>query len=73
MAINYSRLFDLMNTKGLSANALYLKGIITEHTAQQLRKNNPISLKHIDSICQFLRVPIEQVVEITLDDPSEED
>lgn len=71
MSISYSKLNKLLNNVGLSANALYLKGVITEHTAQQIRKGSPVNIKHIASICHYLNVPIEDVVEVIQEDQSE--
>lgn len=65
MSISYKLLLDYLDRKGLSVNHLYEVGIITDNAAQNIRKGKPVSLKHIDSICNYLNLPIEKVVEIT--------
>ena len=67
MAISYKKLMNYLDRKGMSVNYLYSQRVITDAAAQNLRKGKPVSLKHIDAICQFLGVPIEQVVEIISD------
>ena len=67
MSINYKNLFKLLDKKGYSVGYLIKNGIVGDYSGRKIRKGDPVDLKYIDNICQFLRVPIEQVVEIKLD------
>lgn len=68
MTISYDKLDKYLSRKGMSVNYLYTNKVITDNAAQNIRKGKPVSLKHIDSICQFLNLPIEDVVEIIPDE-----
>lgn len=67
MGISYKLLLDYLDKKGLSVNKLYEEGVITDNAAQNIRKGKPVSLKHIESICKYLNLRIEEVVEIISD------
>jgi len=68
MSIDYSKLENLLNLKGESYNSLKSKKIISDYAMRQLQGGLPTSLKYIDGICQYFNVPIEEVVEIKLED-----
>ena len=72
MTVSYDRLKNLIEPKGISLKFLFNNGIITHYAYSQISKGNPVSLKDIDNICQYLNVPIEQVVEIIPDVKTEE-
>lgn len=67
MVVSYNKLKSLMNRKGESFNSLKEKGVISDHAMRQLSSCEPTSLRHIDSLCQYFKVPIEDIVEIKLD------
>lgn len=67
IAISYKPFIDYIEKRGMSVNTLLEKGVYTDTTARLIRKGEPISLKHIDAICRYLDLPIEQVVRITKD------
>ena len=68
MSVSYDKLRCLIEPKGMSLKHLYNEGVISHHAYRMILKNNYVSLEHIDSICQYLDVPIEDVVEIIPDD-----
>lgn len=69
MAISYTKFIDLCLTRGLSLNDLKKRGVISDFAYRSIISGEPVSLKHIDKICQHLDLPIEQVVEIIPDEP----
>src|SRR5690625_7031562 len=72
MSVSYEKLHKILNKKGYSIGYLISNGIIGDFSGRKLRRGEPVDLKYIDNICQFLQVPIEQIVEIKLDERSEE-
>lgn len=68
MAINYEKLFEVLNRNGESLNSLFSKGIITDYASRQIRNGESISLKYIEQICKYFNLPIEEIVEIKLDE-----
>jgi len=72
MSISYEKLHKILNKKGYSIGYLISNGIIGDFSGRKLRRGEPVDLKYIDNICQFLQVPIEQIVEIKLDEPKQD-
>ena len=72
MSISYEKLHKLLNTKGYSLYALYKKGVISDMASRSINAGKPVSLSHIDSLCQYFNLPIEQIVEIKLDGVSDD-
>lgn len=68
MAISYNEFIKYLDSKGLSLNQLRRKNIITQHTYEKMIAGEPVNLKYIDAICQYLNMPIEQVVKIEKDE-----
>jgi len=68
MSVSYRKLISILSKKGYSLNSLVEKGVITDFSSRKISKGEHIDLKHIDSICQFLNLPIEDVVEIIHDE-----
>ena len=71
MALSYKVLLDYIEPKGITLKSLYRKGVITHYAYTRMLKNEPVSLEHIESICKYLKIPIEQVVEIKYEDESD--
>lgn len=69
MPISYAPLRKYLKENKLSPNKLYELGIITTNTATKINNDQTMNLSTIDTICQYLNVPIEQVVEIIPDEP----
>lgn len=67
MSVSYDKLRNLIEPKGMSLKHLYNEGVISHHAYRMILKNDYVSLEHIDSICQYLNVPIEKIVEINPD------
>jgi len=67
MAVNYDKLHNILNRKGLSIGTLIKEGVIKDFSGRKIRNNDYVDLSHIDALCQYLNVPIEEVVEIIPD------
>lgn len=72
MAISYENFISLCLNKGISLNDLRKKGVVSDFAYRSILSGEPVNLKHIDSICQYLKLPIEQVVEIIPDEETSE-
>ena len=64
MKISYEPLFNYIEKRGLSINSIHKAGVYGANAAQQIRNNEPVSLRIIAEICGYLDVPIEQVVKV---------
>lgn len=71
MTISYAPLRNYLANKGLSPNRLYKLGIITTNAATAINNDRHVSLRVMDEICTYLRIPIEQAVEIIPEDSNE--
>lgn len=67
MAISYTPLMRQLAEKRLKKQVLLHNGI-SAMTIAKFGKDEPVSLPVIDRVCQILKCPIEDVVEITLDE-----
>lgn len=63
--ISYAPLFKTLDKKGLVISSLRDQGIHPT-TIAAINSNESIKLEKVDKICNILRVPIEQVVEIII-------
>ena len=64
MAIQYSKLFKLLEERGIQKTELQ-KGIgISSATMAKLTKNEPVSLKVIEEICGFLKCQPGEIMEM---------
>lgn len=66
--IDYSPLWETMRKKGISTYALLKNYQFSKGTLDSLKHNRNVTLYTIDTLCQILQVPIEEVVTITLDE-----
>lgn len=64
MTFTYKPLLEIIEKQGISINQLYEQGVITDHSANNIRKGRPVSISAIANICRYLNVSIDQVVEI---------
>lgn len=72
MAISYENFIEMLLDRGLTLNELKKQKVISDFAYRSILSNAPINLKHIDNICQYLKLPIEQVVEIIPDEETSE-
>ncbi len=72
MTISYAPLRKYLKENNLSPNKLYESGVITTNTATKINNDIPMRLSTIDGLCQYLKLPIEQVVEIIPDEETSE-
>lgn len=66
--ISYEPLISYLESNGYTVNELKKQKIINATTAQQIRNGDPVSLRIIDRICQYLNLSIEQVVRFEKDE-----
>lgn len=69
--VSYKPLLKTLVDKDLSLSEFQKKGLMSSRTQAKIKKNEPITLSTIISICHFLEVPIEQVVEVLPKDKSD--
>jgi len=69
--ISYEKLYRLLDKKGESLTGLFKKGVIRDYPSRMIRSGDYVSIKYIASICRYLNVPIEDVVEVIQEDQSE--
>lgn len=67
MCFTYKKLDALLNRKGLSYNKLFEIGVVTNYTSRKLRAGKSVEVKYLVSVCKFLDVSIEDVIEISPD------
>lgn len=70
--VSYESLREYLLNNGRTINHLRKNGIINSNAAKQLAEDDPVSLRVIADICQFLNLPIEDVVEVKLEHESSE-
>ena len=63
MPIKYDKLFAVMKKKELTTYKIRKDNIISEGTLQNLRKNNHISTKTIDALCNALNCQPGDIME----------
>ena len=59
----YDKLFEMMNSKGISTYKLREECILDSKTVRRLRANENVEMKTLDRICCFLDCKIEDIVE----------
>lgn len=70
----YEKLYKLLNKKGESLTGLFKKGVIKDYPSRMIRAGKGVNIEYIADLCRYFNVPIEEVVEIKLEDePSESD
>lgn len=63
MGLKYYRLWDLLNRKGMKKTDLL--AITNSTTLARLGKNEDVSTKTIEKICEFLNCQPEDIMEYT--------
>lgn len=69
--VNYQPLFVTIAKKNTNLSKLTEEGVISSATQAQFKKNEPVRLATIAKVCRYLNVPIEEVVEVNLEDHPE--
>lgn len=64
---NYQPLRDYLDARGLTVKSLMREVGFTTNVAVALNNDKPVTIDMLANICRHLNVPIEQVVNITLD------
>ena len=64
----YKNIPEKLKESGYSTYRIREEKILSEGTMQSIREGKPVNIKTIDTICQILHCPIEEVVEILQDD-----
>ena len=68
MAIIYDRFFRLLEERKVSSYRLRHDKVLPETTLTAMRKNQSVTIKTIDSLCAYLNVQPEQLMEYVQDD-----
>ena len=63
MSISYDRLWKLLIDRKMNRTQLRLNSGISSNSLAKLGKNEPVNLEVLLKICEYLKVPIESVVE----------
>lgn len=63
---NYQPLRDYLDTHGLSVKWLMREVGFSTNVAVALNNDKPVTIEILANICRYLNVPIEQVVNISL-------
>lgn len=66
--ISYDPLFELMKKRKISMYKLRKETGLSKRTTYHISLGKPVSLGTLEKICDYLKVPIEKVVEIKFDD-----
>lgn len=64
---SYQKLRKLIDSRGISFRTLRTECGITSNVATDLNNDRPVTIDKLAIICRYLNVPIEEVVEITLE------
>ena len=67
MAVSYNKLWKLLIDKNINKTQLHEKAKISTNAIAKLGKNETVSLSTLESICNALECPIEEVVEFVPD------
>jgi len=65
---SYKPLFEYIERRGITMNQLINKNVITDHSANNIRRGDPVKIDMLVNICRYLKVPINQIIEIDLED-----
>lgn len=65
--ISYMSFWNTLEQKNISTYKLMKEALIAPTTIQRMRKNESISVRSIDEICQYLNCQITDVIEIIPD------
>ena len=68
---SYEKLYKLLDKKGESLTGLFRKGIIKDYPSRMIRAGKGVNIEYIADICRYLKVDIEDVVEIIHEDDPE--
>lgn len=66
--IDFSPLWDTLKKKNISTYRLLKEYNFSKGTLDSLKHNRSVTLNTIDTLCQILQVPIEDIVEIIYDE-----
>lgn len=65
--IDFSPLWNTLKKKNISTYRLLKEYNFSKGTLDSLKHNRSVTLNTIDTLCQILQVPIEDIVKITYD------
>lgn len=65
--ISYEPLFRTIESRGMQLIDIETACKLSSRTTAKFRKDKPVSLQTIANICKYLKVPIEEVVQIKFD------
>lgn len=62
--VTYEKLVKLLEVKGRTVYFLHQEGVISDYSYRKIVNDKPVNIRHLASICLYLGVPIEDIVEI---------
>jgi len=65
--ISFEPLRKHLDSKGLSPNSLYEKGVISTNIATSINQDRPISFANLEIICNHLGLKVEEAIVIIED------
>lgn len=68
MAIDYSKLWELLKIKGMSQTDLQREIKCSSNTIGKIKRNETISMKNLIEICNLFNCQISDIVEIKKDE-----
>lgn len=69
--ISFKPLRNYLESKGLSPNALYEKGVISTNIATSINNDRPISFANLEKVCNYLDLKVEEAIVIIKDNSQE--
>ena len=67
---DYEPLWTTLSEKGVSTYRLINEYGISKGTLDSLKHNRNVTVNTLDTLCQILEVPVENIVNISIDDIS---
>jgi len=66
--VSYEKLYRLMDKKGESFASLVRKKVLKDFSSRSIKAGDPVNIKHVANVCEYFGVPIEEVVEVIIED-----
>ena len=70
--IDFSPLWETMEKKNITTYYLIQEHNFSKGTLDSLKHNRNVTLNTVDTLCNILKVPIEEIVKISFDDINKE-
>ncbi len=61
--MNYRKLFELLERRGMKRSDLVFEGVISKGTLGRLVHDRPVSLRTLERLCRYLECGIRDIAE----------